>query len=101
MTKNKYLSLLGLAHRARKCVIGEAKIINQIQKGHAKLLLLANDIGKATAKKLSDKSKFYHVPLRIIDDRVTLGKALGVEHRVAICITDSGFAKKIIELIDE
>lgn len=100
MNHNGYLNLLGLAYRARKCVIGEDKIVREIQKKSAKLVLIANDAGKQTAKKLSDKSSYYKIPLRIVTDRYTLGSALGVHQRVALCITDSGFANKLIEMID-
>lgn len=93
--KNSYLNLLGLAYKAGKCSLGEETIVKDIRKKRAKLVLLANDTGPQTRKKLSDKCKSNDVPLIIADDRETLSNAIGKSHRVAIAILDAGFAAKI------
>ncbi|MDY0405844.1 YlxQ family RNA-binding protein [Virgibacillus sp. 179-BFC.A HS] len=98
--KSTYLNLLGLANRARKCSTGEETIIKDIQKGRAKLLLLASDTGPQTMKKLTDKCKTYQVPFIIADDREVLSHAIGKTQRVAIAILDEGFAAKIKSLFD-
>ncbi|GEN30467.1 ribosomal protein L7Ae-like RNA K-turn-binding protein [Cerasibacillus quisquiliarum] len=101
MHKKPYLNLIGLAYRARKCSLGEETIIRDIQEGRAKLVLLANDTGKQTKKKLTDKCHFYNVPLYVVDDdRDTLSKAVGKTDRVAIAILDDGFAKKFKTLLN-
>lgn len=97
--KNSYLNLLGLAYKAGKCSLGEETIVKDIRKKRAKLVLLANDTGPQTHKKLSDKCKSNDVPLIIADDRETLSNALGKSHRVAIAILDAGFAAKIKSLL--
>lgn len=97
--KNNYLNMLGLAQRAGKCVMGEELVISSIQSNQAKLIILANDIGKQTQKKITDKCKSYNVPVITGDDRETLGHAVGKTHRVAIAILDSGFANKIESLL--
>ncbi|WP_156289101.1 YlxQ family RNA-binding protein [Oceanobacillus salinisoli] len=97
--KNSYLNMIGLAYRARKVSLGEETIIKDIQRNKAKLILLANDIGPQTKKKLTDKCKFYHVPFIIVDDRETLSNAIGKSQRVAIAILDTGFANKIQSLL--
>lgn len=97
--KNNYLNILGLAYRARKCTIGEESIVKDIQQKKAKLVLLANDIGVQTKKKLTDKCKTYGIPYVIIDDRETLSHAIGKSQRVAIAILDDGFAKKLKSLL--
>ncbi|WP_368654854.1 YlxQ family RNA-binding protein [Ornithinibacillus sp. 4-3] len=93
--KNNYLNIIGLAFRAGKCSIGEETIVKDIQKQKAKLVLIANDTGAQTRKKLTDKCTSYHVPYEIVDDRNTLSHAIGKTHRVAIAILDEGFANKI------
>jgi len=48
-----------------------------------------------------DKCRFYHVPVRWIETREMLGKAIGKEARVAVAVSDRGFAEKLAELLDE
>lgn len=97
--KSNYLNLLGLAQRAGKCIMGEELIIRSIQSNQAKLVILANDTGKQTQKKINDKCKSYNVQVIIGDDRETLGHAVGKTQRVAIAILDAGFANKIQSLL--
>lgn len=91
----RYLNLLGIAHRAGKCISGEEAIIKSIQQGKAKLVLLAEDIGKNTEKKITDKCNTYDVPYLLVDNRELLSKAIGQFGRVALAIEDQGFARKI------
>ncbi len=96
---NKYLNMLGLAHRAGKCTTGEESIIKDIRMQRAKLVILASDTGPQTRKKIIDKCNFYKVPYKIAADRETLSHAIGQSQRVAIAILDAGFAAKITSLL--
>ncbi|MFS0751807.1 YlxQ family RNA-binding protein [Oceanobacillus sp. 1P07AA] len=96
-----YLSILGLAVRARKCAFGEETILKEVRSNRAKLVLLASDIGPQTKKKITDKCKYYQIPFRFVDDRDTISHSIGKTHRVAVAILDAGFAKKLISLIGE
>ncbi|SER07468.1 Ribosomal protein L7Ae [Gracilibacillus ureilyticus] len=95
----KYLNILGLATRAGKCTFGEEQIIKEIQSKRSKVVLIANDIGDQTKKKLTDKCSYYHIPYYFIDDRDTLSQAIGKIGRVAVSVNEHGFAKKLIELL--
>ncbi|MBA2174069.1 YlxQ family RNA-binding protein [Halobacillus locisalis] len=96
-----YLNLLGLAVRAGKCTLGEEAIVRDIQRKKAKVVLIANDTGKQTKKKLTDKCSFYNIPCYTVDDRDTLSQSIGKAGRVAIAVLDQGFAKKLQSLLDE
>ncbi|UOR12692.1 YlxQ family RNA-binding protein [Halobacillus amylolyticus] len=96
-----YLNIIGLALRAGKVTLGEEHIVKDIQRGRAKLVLVANDTGKQTMKKLTDKCSSYHIPCYVVDDRETLSQAMGKSGRVAIAVLDQGFAKKLQSLLDE
>ncbi|MUV39921.1 putative ribosomal protein in infB 5'region [Lentibacillus sp. JNUCC-1] len=98
---SKYLNLLGLAFRAGKCSLGEEVIVKDIQRQHAKLVLIASDTGQRTRKKLLDKCKTYNIPAIIVDDRDTLSHAIGKSQRVAIAILDKGFASKLETLLSD
>ena len=101
MTNQAALQLLGLAARARKIVSGEELVIKEIRNGNAKIVLLASDAAANASKKLTDKCTYYNVELHVLGDRYDLGHATGKEARVALAITDSGFAKKISSLLNE
>lgn len=94
--KNNYLNLIGLAVRAGKCSTGEETIIKDIQTNRAKLVIMANDIGPQTKKKITNKCKTYNVPYKIIaENREILSHKIGKEKRVGVAILDEGFATKI------
>ncbi|WCK52855.1 YlxQ family RNA-binding protein [Aneurinibacillus sp. Ricciae_BoGa-3] len=91
--------MLGLAMRARKIVTGEDIVVKAIRQGQVKLVILSNDASENTRKKVTDKCAYYKVPCIQHGSREVLGSALGKGTRVVVGITDSGFAKKIRELI--
>lgn len=95
------LQLLGLAARARKVISGEELVVKEIRSGNAKLVLLASDASNNTSKKITDKCQYYNVEFHVFGDRYDLGHATGKEARVALAITDSGFAKKMSSLLNE
>jgi len=97
--KSNYLNLIGLANRAGKCSTGEETIIKDIKSERAKLVLLANDMGPRTRKKLTDKCKSHNVAYEEADDSETLSHAIGKHKRVAVAILDAGFANKIKSLL--
>ena len=76
MMNKKYLNLLGLANVAKGIVSGET-LIKSIAANETKLVVIANDA----------------------ENIETISKAVGKNNRVALGITNQGFAKKIKELI--
>ncbi|KKB38937.1 YlxQ family RNA-binding protein [Bacillus thermotolerans] len=100
MNEPQWAKLLGLANRARKVISGEELSVKEIQKGRAKLVLLSADASPNTKKKIQDKTAYYEVPLKWIDNRYILGQAIGKEARVVAAVTDAGFAKKLSSLLD-
>lgn len=100
MGKGNWKSLLGLAYRARKCVSGEELVVKEIRRKSAKLVILSKDASENTRKKISDKCNSFSVPLYFVEDRVTLGAAIGKPERVVACVVDEGFAKKLIDLLE-
>ncbi|CDR24380.1 YlxQ family RNA-binding protein [Staphylococcus schweitzeri] len=101
MSVEQILNFLGLAMRAGKVKTGESVIVNDIKKGNLKLVIVAADASNNTTKLISDKCNSYKVPLRKFGSRNELGIALGKGERVNVGITDPGFAKKLLSMIDE
>ena len=100
MTQPQWMSLLGLANRARKLISGEELAVKEIRSGKAKLVILADDASKNTEKKISDKCAYYQVPLKRVENRSLLGQAIGKEARVVVAVLDEGFAQKLRTLLD-
>ncbi|MGI2327186.1 YlxQ family RNA-binding protein [Planococcus sp. YIM B11945] len=101
MAKQQILQFLGLATRARMMITGEELVVNEVRKGNAKLVILAEDASANTNKKIHDKCNTYGVAVHEFGTRYELGHAIGKEERVVIAITDDGFAKKLTSLFDE
>ncbi len=98
---SSWLSLLGLAARARKVVSGEELVIKDVRNQTVALVLLSEDASENTKKKILDKCGHYRVSVRTASDRETLGRAIGKTERVVIGIKDAGFAKKLTALLDQ
>lgn len=100
MNSNQWMSLLGLANRARKIISGEELAVKEIRSGRARLILLSSDASANTRKKITDKCNSYQVPCKMVENRYVLGQSIGKEARVVVAILDDGFAKKLLTLLD-
>jgi ribosomal protein L7Ae-like RNA K-turn-binding protein len=100
MTNHRWMSLLGLANRARKVSSGEELVLKDIRQSKAKLVLLSKDASANTSKKITDKCQYYNIPLVHVENRYLLGQAIGKDARVAVAVLDSGFAGKLKEMLD-
>jgi ribosomal protein L7Ae-like RNA K-turn-binding protein len=100
MKTKQWMSLLGLANRARKIITGEELSLKEIRSGKAKLIILSRDASMNTTKKITDKCKSYEIPYKFVENRQLLGNAIGKEARVVVAIMDNGFAKKLVTLLD-
>ena len=98
---NKIYSLLGLCQRAGKLISGEVGSQQAIQKGNAKLLLLAEDASANTKQKFQNSAVYYHIPLYTIGTKEAIGAALGKDSRSVLVITEEGFAKSIVQKINQ
>lgn len=101
MLQQQWMSLLGLAFRARKVISGEELVVGEIRKQKAKLVLLSADASSHTQKKIINKCKYYKIPFRLVPSREQLGRSIGKSERVVVAILDEGFAKKLESLLDE
>ncbi len=96
---DRFLSLLGLCRRAGKITLGNDPVIDSITLKKAKLVIVAQDCSKNTAKGVLSAShrmgvKAYTVPYTKDDISYAVGKYTAV-----LSILDDGFAKKAETLI--
>ena len=97
--KNKVLTLIGFAKKCGKAFSGEEITLEKIKSKKAKIVFIASDASGNTAKRLRDKANYRGIVICDIFSRDELGKAIGEQERVSICINDKGFAKAIMELL--
>ena len=81
MTKNKILSLAGLAMKAGKVASGEFATEKAVKSGLARLVLVAGDASDNTKKMFANMCDYYKVPLYYYGDKETLGAAIGRQYR--------------------
>ena len=87
--------------RAGKLIPGEDLLIKNLKNKKIKLLVIAEDCGVNTKKKLVDKASFYGVEYIEFSNIENLSIAIGRDNRVAVGITDSGFTKRFKQLLEE
>ena len=97
---NKILNLIGLATRAAKVVSGEFSTEKLIKEGRAKLVIVAGDASDNTKKLFMNRCAYKNVPMYIYSDKLSLGHAIGKEHRASLGISDENFAQAIKKLLD-
>lgn len=97
---NKVYSLLGFAAKSGNLVTGYNTCLKLIPPGKLKLLIVAGDVGDNTKEKFKSKCKTYDVPIRIVGTCEELSRITGKEDKGLFGITDNGFAKGLIEKID-
>ena len=100
MTKNKILSLLGIAMRGRNLVSGEFQTENSVKNGSAMLVIIAEDASANTKKLFTDKCSFYEVPVYEFGTKVELGRAIGTDLRSSLGVCDAGLADAIIKQLE-
>lgn len=100
MTDNKIYSFIGLATKAGKITTGEESCERAIKNNKAKLVIVAEDASDNTKKSFKDGCTYRNVSIRFFGQKETLGKFAGKEKRAVAVISDTGFAKRLIEMID-
>ena len=97
-SRERLLSLLGLARRAGKVEPGFDAATTAAREGKAALLLAAGDISEKTVKNLRYEGDRAGIPTVRVQPRMEeLGRACGVRAGV---LTDQGFAKAAQELAE-
>lgn len=100
LMRNKALSLIGLASRARKVSSGEFSVEKAIKSYNAFLVIVAEDASDNTKKKFSDMCSYYETPIIFYSSKDELGHSIGKEYRASLAILDENFATGIMEKID-
>lgn len=93
---NKIVNILKIANKARGIIVGEDLVLRGIRNKSVRVIILANDAGPNTTKRVTDKSSFYGIPLLTCLNSEDLEEALGKTGRKVIGVVNSGFANSIL-----
>ena len=94
-------SLLGLMRRASSVVPGEDRASEAVRNGKARLLLLPSDATEAAAVRADrclEGRRALKVTLPCTGEEI--GKAIGLNRCSMLAVTDLGFAKALMELLN-
>jgi ribosomal protein L7Ae-like RNA K-turn-binding protein len=97
---NKIYSMLGIARKAGKLLLGSDVCDNGLKKGKINLLILAQDASDRTKKDFINACNYQKVPYRIYGERKYLGKFTGKDEIVVLGICSEDFSNVILPMID-
>ncbi|MBP2642466.1 MAG: ribosomal protein L7Ae/L30e/S12e/Gadd45 [Firmicutes bacterium] len=100
MNEHKLISLLGLAQKAGKVSSGEFAIEKAVRSGKARMILVAADATANSKKSYTDLARYYEVNCYEVLSKEVIGTAIGKSARAAVTVTDMGFSKAILEVLN-
>jgi len=96
---DKAMSLLGFAARARKIQTGYNTAKTTMEKGRARLLIIASDLSENTKEKMISYANQYEVPYEVYGLADELSHITGNEGKGIFIISDRQFAESIAKAI--
>ncbi|MBQ3265648.1 MAG: ribosomal L7Ae/L30e/S12e/Gadd45 family protein [Ruminococcus sp.] len=100
MNDDRLLSFLGICKRAGRLISGADTVTKAVNEDKAVLVLYASDVSENSLKQVLRAAREHNIPvLRLSRGKEELSYALG-KHCGIICTTDTGFAEKILDLIN-
>ena len=100
MNAQRIAGILGLCQRAGALKTGVEMAESAIKRGGAKLALIDAGIAARGRKDIGDACAFAKVPLAELPEGL-MALAIGKSGRMAACVMDAGFARKIRDLLAE
>lgn len=98
--RQKAINLLGLAQRAGRLTTGTETVIDKLNKGKIKVVIMASDIQKNTAEKVDRAARKANVPIINLFSADEIAQAIS-KNRKVLGLTDAGFAKALVKKINE
>ena len=91
--KNRTENVLGLAKKAGAVIAGTELVIESVRKKKACHVFICSDASLGTEKKISDKAKFYQIPVTKLDLTMSeLSHCIGLSRlTAAVSLTNKNF----------
>ena len=97
-TASKVAGFLGLCTRAGQLISGQEACVGAIRGGQASLAFLDEGASENTRKRLKDACRSHNVPLYGMSPG-RIGRAVGKDGRMAVCIASGSMAQRLVELL--
>lgn len=98
---DRFLQMLGLAERAHAVRSGALACEQAIRKGHAKLIVLAEDASPDVKHAFLARAQDSGIKIVTVPSRVVLGNAIGKSPRAALVVTDAGLGQRLWDMSQE
>lgn len=98
---DKFSTMLGFAQRAGKIVSGESAAQAALKKNKGNLIIIAQDASQRTKDSYQKLGSRNNVPCRETGTQYELGRIIGRSPRSVIVVMDEGFAKTLLENLNE
>lgn len=96
---NRIYGLLGICAKAGDVVSGTDVTIETVEKGKAKIVIVAQDCSDKTIKNMKYICDKNNVPIYVFGNIEDISKAIGKNNRGIVGIKNENLAKEIIKLI--
>ncbi|MBU5482785.1 ribosomal L7Ae/L30e/S12e/Gadd45 family protein [Clostridium sp. MSJ-11] len=96
--KDKFISFLGIAKKAGKCLEGYNKCEDSIKKGNCHLLIVSRESSENTKDKFKTLCDIRNTPMIIYYSKDDLSNILGKEGINIVGISDLSIAKRLMDL---
>ncbi|MDD7511534.1 MAG: ribosomal L7Ae/L30e/S12e/Gadd45 family protein [Peptostreptococcaceae bacterium] len=99
--KNKINSYLGFAAKSKNLVAGQGIVLDKIKHRKAKLVIIAEDVGDNTRKKIINKCNSNNIAVKNYGLCDQLSQMTGKSEKGVFAILDDNFAQVILREIDQ
>ena len=100
MSRNKVLSLVGIATKAGKIASGEFSTEKAVKCKKAYVVIVAADASENTKKKFQNMCIYYKTPCYFFGDKTELGRAIGKEFRASLAVLDENLGRAVREQLE-
>ncbi len=91
------MTMLGLARRSGKIVVGSKACEETIKQQRAKLIIIADDAGSSTKRNFKHLASKYGIKILNCQDKKSLGQLIGFREIAVLVVTEANFARIISE----
>lgn len=98
---NKAFGLIGIAQKAAKVKAGEYLSMKALKEGKASLFIIASDTSEKAKARLQSACRAFDCPTVIYGNKEELGHAIGAKGKSVICLTDQGFSKVLLNILEQ
>ena len=97
---DKALNLISLAQKAGKIKTGEYLTTKAVKEGFACLVIIAEDTSEKSTARIKNLCEMFDTKHCVYGNKESLGHFTGNRDKSVICITDDGFSKAFLKLLE-